>query len=211
MSKDFANRKPKAGTRKAASAGAPKRGATTRRATPRKPNAKRSAGQSRKRRTQQTTFFHGPSFSGGVVLGAFLVLAGAYLPDIFRETANQTLAVKSREAREPVQFEFDERLRKSEVRTDPDTYADDANPNMNQAMEYLIQAASFQAMDDAESLRAQLILIDLPVRTTAVRVGDTPWYRVTVGPFLSQVEAGRAMTRLRELNLDAFLIKRTRS
>jgi cell division protein FtsN len=136
------------------------------------------------------------------------VLAGAYLPDFLLETVEQTVAVNEPQSRQPVQFEFDQRLRRSEVRTDPNTYADDVNPTAGMTIEYLIQAASFRTRDDADSLRAQLLLIDLPARTNAVEVGDKPWYRVTVGPFLSQVEAGRAMTRLREQNLDAFLIKR---
>ena len=196
MSKDFANRKSGSDARTGKSSS---RGGTQRK---RKPTPK-------KKRTPPRVF-HGPSFSGGIVLGALLVIAAAYVPDVFREEVQKTLAVKSREAREAVQFEFDERLRESEVRADPDAYAEDAGPASSAEMEYLIQAASFQARNDAESLRAQLILINLPVRTNAVQVGDKPWYRVTVGPFLSQVEAGRAMTRLRELNLDAFLIKRER-
>jgi len=208
MSKDFANRKPKSGTRKASSRGAAPRSGATRAPATRSPSSTRKR-QPRKK-SKQSPIFHGPSFSGGIVLGAIIVLAAAYLPEIFQDTVERTLAVKTREAHKPVQFEFDERLRSSEVRTDPDAYADDANPGLGIEMEYLIQAASFQGMDDAESLRAQLILIDMPVQTTAVQVGDKPWYRVTVGPFLSQVEAGRAMTRLRELNLDAFLIKRER-
>ena len=216
MSKDFANRKSSSANRRAPSREATSRGAAPRSApsrssrlsSPLSSPQKGKPGQSRKK--TQSTLFHGPSFSGGVVLGAILVLAGAYLPEVFRETAQETLAVKSLESRESVQFEFDERLRKSEVLADPDSYADDANPGTNATMEYLIQAASFRTMEDAQSLRAQLIRMDLPVSAKAVEVGEQPWYRVTVGPFLSQVEAGRAMTRLRELNLDAFLIKRER-
>ena len=201
MSKDFANRKPGSRSRTANSSS---RGGAQRK---RKPAAKPKA---RAHKRSPPRVFHGPSFSGGIVLGALLVIAAAYVPDVFREEVQKTLAVKSREAHESVQFEFDERLRESEVRADPDAYAEDAGPTTSTEMEYLIQAASFQARNDAESLRAQLILINLPVRTNAVQVGDKPWYRVTVGPFLSQVEAGRAMTQLRELNLDAFLIKRER-
>ncbi|MCZ6710800.1 MAG: SPOR domain-containing protein [Gammaproteobacteria bacterium] len=137
-----------------------------------------------------------------------MVLAGAYLPDVFRDTVEQTLSLQHDQPREPVRFEFGARLRDAEVNADLGAYADDANPGTSAGMEYLIQAASFLSMDDAESLRAQLILIDLPVRTTAVQIADKPWYRVTVGPFPNQTKATRAMTRLHELNLDALLIKR---
>jgi hypothetical protein len=208
MSKDFANRKTKTGPRKTA-----KRRSSRRAPAPRG-TAIRSApspkpGRSKKK-PAKGPLFHGPSFSGGIVLGAFLVLAAAYLPEVFRQQVERTLATNVLEDREPVQFEFTERLRRSEVHTDPDTYADDANPRANADLIYIIQAASFQTMSDAESLRAQLLLINLPVQTTPVRVGNRPWYRVTVGPFISQLDAGRAMTRLRELNLDALLTKRVR-
>jgi len=207
MAKDFANRRSRS---KPANRGAATRNPTVR-AAPSRTAAPRNRAPARPRSEHPgQSFFHGPSFSGGVVLGALLVLAGAYLPDIFRDRVAQTLTTKQLESPEPVQFEFDERLRTSEVHTDPDAYADDASQATPGAMEYLIQAASFRAKDDAETLRAQLLLMNLPAHTKAVQVGDKPWYRVTVGPFLSQVEAGRAMTRLRELNLDALLIKLAR-
>jgi cell division protein FtsN len=202
MSKDFANRKSKARTRKTTSR-SPNPPTKSRKA----PSRKRPQNQPRKKRAQAAQF-HGPSFSGGIALGAILVLASAYLPDLFHDTVEQTLALKRDQPREPVRFEFGARLRDAEVTTDPDVYANDANPNLATGMEYLIQAASFHAMDDAESLRAQLILIGMTVRTTAVQVADKSWYRVTVGPFPSQAEATRAMTRLHELDLDALLIKR---
>jgi cell division protein FtsN len=216
MAKDFANRKTKTAARgatsQARSQAGSQAGKTRGKKSPSAParNRKRAEPSQKKKKPVHRTAFHGPSFSGGIVLGGLLVLAAANVPEVFREQVQQTLAAKTLEAGERVQFEFPERLRESEVDTDSDAYANDANPASDKEMEYLIQAASFQAMDDAESLRAQLILIDLPVRTNAVRVGDMPWYRVTVGPFLSQVQAGRAMTRLRQLNLDAFLIKRER-
>jgi cell division protein FtsN len=202
MSKDFANRKSRAGTRKSTSR-APKPRTKSRKA----PSRTRNQNQPRKKRPA-TAQFHGPSFSGGIALGAILVLAGAYLPDVFRDTVEKTLSLKRDQPREPVHFEFGARLRNAEVSADPDAYARDANPDMTSGMEYLIQAASFASMDDAESLRARLILIGLPVRTTAVQVANKPWYRVTVGPFPSQTNATRAMTQLHELNLDALLIKR---
>jgi cell division protein FtsN len=37
------------------------------------------------------------------------------------------------------------------------------------------------------------------------------WYRVVIGPFDRKVEADRAMTKLREKNLAAILLKETKT
>ena len=189
MAKDFANR-PK--PRRASNRGG---GSKTRK-------------KAKARKSSSRGVFHGPSFSAGIVLGAAIVLLGAYAPEWLQETADRTLAKQSDTPKPAVQFKFDEKLRSQEIIANADAYASAADPSVDAQMEYLIQAASFQQRNDADTLRAELLLSGLPATTNAVRVGDKPWYRVTVGPFPSNVESGRAMTKLRELNLDAFLIKR---
>lgn len=172
------------------------------------PAARKPARKPPKKTSRSRSLFHGPSFSAGIVLGAAIVLLAAYAPELLQETVDGTLAKQSPGAKPEVKFKFDERLRTQEIRANPAAYSNDADALSEAQMEYLIQAASFQQRADADTLRAELLLSGLPAATNAVRVGDKPWYRVTVGPFPSNVESGRAMTKLRELNLDAFLIKR---
>ena len=145
----------------------------------------------------------------GAALVLMLVLAFAYAPKLLEEHPEVTNLepVDEPQPRPTVEFRFDERLRSENITADPQAYVSDA-PRADANMEYLIQAASFQNQDDADTLRAQLLLNGLPATTKPVKVGDKPWYRVTVGPFPSNLESGRAMTKLRELDLDAFLIKR---
>jgi cell division protein FtsN len=143
-----------------------------------------------------------------MVLGGAIVLLAAYAPELLQETVDRTLAKQRTEPKPTVEFKFDERLRTQEIHANPEAYTSAANSKLAEQMEYLIQAASFQHRTDADTLRAELLLSGLPAATHAVRVGDKPWYRVTVGPFPSNVESGRAMTKLRGLDLDAFLIKR---
>jgi cell division protein FtsN len=69
---------------------------------------------------------------------------------------------------------------------------------------FTLQAASFRSPDDANRLRAALLLMDLPASTTSSALADGVWYRVTVGPFSSRAEAERAMTRMREQNISAI-------
>jgi len=74
--------------------------------------------------------------------------------------------------------------------------------------DYMLQAASFRSRSDADRLRAELLLLDLPASTGEVNVGNSVWYRVTVGPFPDQGAADVARERLRERNLTAIPFKR---
>ena len=71
-----------------------------------------------------------------------------------------------------------------------------------------MQAASFPRREDADKLRAKLMMLNLPARTEQVEIASDIWFRVMVGPFESQIKAQRALTRLRENNLSALLHKR---
>jgi len=182
----------------------PARGGTPRR-------AQSPAGQGR--------LFHVPSFSVGLILGAAVVLATAYLPEYL---APQDLALpvaktapRTTEPSTPqLTFEFDTLLRSTPapvvVERGADTNADANAPvvESDEPAEYLLQAASFRSRDDADRLRAELLLLDLPAATGEVTVGSGIWYRVTVGPFADQQTAEGAMSRLRERNLTAILVKR---
>ena len=83
--------------------------------------------------------------------------------------------------------------------------AADAGPD---ARVGLLQAASFPERSDAERLRAELILLDLPASTGEIQVGGKAWYRVTVGPFPDVAAAEAARERLRERNLTAIDVRR---
>ncbi len=176
--------------------------------SPRRPK-RRAATPAKRKTAAKRNPFHGPSFSAGIVLGGALVVALAYVPTLL-EQHSEVDRVEQNDDPQPkpsVEFRFDERLRSQKITADSKAYVSD-DPLADANIEYLIQAASFQNQDDADTLRAQLLLNGLPAATKPVTVGDKPWYRVTVGPFPSSVESGRAMTKLRELDLDAFLIKR---
>ncbi len=194
-----------------------------RRAAPRRNGnrpSKRKSGASRSRANRERTFFHTPSFSAGVILGAIIVLIAAYAPEFLSgalpsgSNAGETKAERSlspgasTEDSPEVTFEFDNLLRNSQVTADPGAYEVQDQTEEPGSVEYLIQAASFRHQAEAESLRARLLLQDLPASTTSTRLDNAVWYRVTVGPFESQVLAQRALTKLREQNLDALYIRR---
>jgi cell division protein FtsN len=72
----------------------------------------------------------------------------------------------------------------------------------------MLQAASFANRSDAERLRAELLLLDLPADTSEFTVSGRSWYRVTVGPFVDAAAADQARERLRARNLTAIPFNR---
>jgi len=207
MARDFAKRAPSQGQ------GGRKGRSASRASTNRRRSSGRRSADTRPRATRRA--FHGPSFSAGIVLGGLLVALAWLAPELLRggETpdpqATATAAPSGTASRPEVTFTFDDELRNSEVLSHPEDYpALFTNPEQPAEIEYLLQAASFRDVGDANALRASLILQALPARVSEVRLDNGRWYRVTVGPFTSRVEAQRALTRLREENLGAVLHKR---
>ncbi len=195
---------------------------TTQRSSSRKRPAKKHPAKKKggpKASPTQRTFFHGPSFSFGALLGAALVILTAYAPEIapklLGETHRQTndLATAAPQPSQPtVEFQFPELLRNSEVKPDPKPYAVPEPPPEKLNVSYTVQAASFRQQADAQQLRAKLILQDLPATVSqaspAAEGTASTWYRVTVGPFTRQIEAERALTKLREQGMDAIFLRR---
>ncbi len=158
---------------------------------------------------KQSVLFHGPSFATGAVVGAAIVILAAYGPELFSPQDTATKVAQENQplnAKKPteIEFIFDEMLKQSEVQPDPEPYA---VPEQNdQDHIYTIQVASFKRLQDAEQLRARLLLENLPVQTTSVEAKGERWYRVLVGPFQRKIEANRAINRLREQGLAPILL-----
>jgi cell division protein FtsN len=172
-------------------------------------SSKRTKPRKQPRRKSKGVLFHGPSFSSGALVGAAVVILAAYAPELLREASLKSEAQTTAEEtpqQAKLTFDFPDILRESEVSTNPDTYKVSPESTTTPPNGYLIQAASFRSKYDAEQLRAQLLLKDLPAQSTVRRDTSTPWHRVIVGPFSKKIDADRAMTTLREQNLSAIWV-----
>lgn len=69
---------------------------------------------------------------------------------------------------------------------------------------YVLQAGSFRAREDADRLRAQLILQGHEVVITEVENAKGVWHRVIVGPFSSKRDLTRARNRLAEADIESI-------
>lgn len=74
------------------------------------------------------------------------------------------------------------------------------------ASTYLLQAASFRDKDDANAMRATLLLEGMNATVNEASHAEGAWYRVVVGPFASQGDLERTLTQLRTRDIPAVRV-----
>jgi cell division protein FtsN len=72
---------------------------------------------------------------------------------------------------------------------------------------YYLQAGAFRVLEDAEALRARLLLLGLPVEIQRAEVNGMQVNRVRAGPFAKLDEMNRARTRLSEEKIVSTIIR----
>ena len=165
--------------------------------------------------------FHGPSFVAGVILGALGVLAGAYGPELLEQTP-VTKETPPPPTKPELTFEFPRLLKDNKVVVDPTPYIPPGSittpgsvttpevvTSAPEPKEFVLQAGSFRSVADAESVRASLLLQDLPVSMVPVTLADGTWYRVVVGPYRLRDDAQATLSKLQEQNLNVILQEKT--
>lgn len=76
---------------------------------------------------------------------------------------------------------------------------------------YILQAGSFRSTEDANRMRAEIILMNLSASVDAVRgKNDQTWYRVMVGPFDSRSRMAKARSMLVSHDINPLLLKRSK-
>jgi cell division protein FtsN len=70
---------------------------------------------------------------------------------------------------------------------------------------YILQIASVGSYEDADRLKAQLILLGFDVAVRPVRIGNRQWYRVNLGPYPSSDEAKSMQKQLASKGIKSIL------
>jgi cell division protein FtsN len=74
---------------------------------------------------------------------------------------------------------------------------------------YVLQAGSFKNPDDADSVRANLLLLNMRVNIETVPAGNNQtWHRVLVGPFDNTADLSAAKAQLTRNGIDSIQLKR---
>ena len=161
-----------------------------------------------------------PAFVAGAACGAVATLLVGYAPGLWSGAGLTDAASPAGQAPAEITltYEFMDRLPEDEVVTNvvpfepPDETDAAATPTATAepTTTYMLQAGAFRNRDDADALRADLLLEGMAVAiTTAPRPAGGAWHRVLVGPFAERQDLRRALSRLREKDIPAMPILRT--
>ncbi|MCP1315752.1 SPOR domain-containing protein, partial [Halomonas sp. 707D7] len=72
---------------------------------------------------------------------------------------------------------------------------------------YMLQAASFKDLADAEQLRSRLRNLSLLAQITEVQASGDTWHRVQVGPYEDTRELNRAQDLMTTQGIEPLLIQ----
>tara|TARA_R110000772_G_scaffold131045_2_gene239301 strand:- start:10704 stop:11279 length:576 start_codon:yes stop_codon:yes gene_type:complete len=160
---------------------------------------KRSANNSATKVSQ--TNGHWPWFFSGLLSGLFVAFIGFFW--LYRSGPLQNLnnsvlaqdAVTEADAEAGAGFTFYDRLSEAEVLVDVVAVELQPQVEVNPSI-YRVQAASFNTMNDAERLKAEIILMGLNAAIYQAEVLGQTVYRVQAGPFVGNTSAEDAIDLL---------------
>ena len=72
---------------------------------------------------------------------------------------------------------------------------------------FLLQAGSFRNSEDADRLRAELLLMGLTVFSREIEVNGETWHRVLVGPLETELELNRAQDKLAQAEIESIPLR----
>ncbi len=106
-------------------------------------------------------------------------------------------------------FSFPKLLRDAEVKVSEEDAGSTTSGEALPSYEYMLQVASFKDIDDAEQVRAELILLNMDARIEKATIKEKEtWHRVVVGPFTSRSKLSKARSTLISHNYNAQVRKR---
>ena len=103
-------------------------------------------------------------------------------------------------------YEFYKLLENQTVEV-PEVEAYQSTPKGDVNYQYRLQAGSFRSADDAERLRASLLLEGLTAYRQESTVNGSTWHRVFVGPFTDRSKMNKAQDLLAERSISPLVLK----
>ena len=158
--------------------------------------------------------FSASSFAAGLIVGAAVSMTSVYLlvPGSSDSTSTGADGVSTEDGGDQEgapRYEFFDSLPAAEVSADTEPYKTLTPGGYVKPTEYLVQAGSFQTQDDANRLRARLMLtgMNADIRIDTRDNEDEVWHRVVVGPFNSKQDAEQTMASLRQRDVSPILLQ----
>ena len=150
----------------------------------------------------------------GVVTGAFIMFL-VYLSGITpqkmadkKPIAKDNLPPVEEHSEKPT-FEFSDRLMNNEVIDTKNPKPSGSASTTNSPVSYILQAAAFQKPQDADALKAKLILEGLDTNIQPFNKNGENWYRVLVGPFTNPAKMAQAKATLAQHNINPIVLQKS--
>lgn len=144
-------------------------------------------------------------FASGVL--ASLLMALWYLDQdaVAAKRAQGTEASAQQEDQEALTLDFYEIFPKREVPIEDEySAAASATSGLSEGQAWVLQTGSFRSAEDANQLRAQLILLGMNAEIQKTRIDGKDWHRVMAGPFGTDQARKSAQAKLAQARI-AFL------
>lgn len=108
------------------------------------------------------------------------------------------------------EYDFYQLLEKQKVEIPDDIEAYVSTPKDKElSYQYLLQVGSFRSDQDAETMRADLMLMGIDSYSEDVEVKGEQWYRVMAGPFGNRSKMNKAQDILVSNNIKSIVVKKT--
>ena len=150
-------------------------------------------------------------FFSGVLVGgfaSFLVYLWQFVPEDQAANAEKpTAQVISDKKIIEMDYDFYDLFPSAEVPVVEEYNASGKKVAVKEDYAYILQAGSFRSKDDADRLRAELILQGMVVFTKEVEQASGTWHRVLVGPFDSELPMTRARRALAEADIETITLR----
>ena len=159
--------------------------------------------------------FSASSFAAGLIVGAAVSITSVYLLEVPAGSDSTSAGgdgiptEDGGERKGEPRYEFFKSLPTAEVSTDTEPYKTLTPGGYVKPSEYLVQAGSFRLQDDADRLRARLVLTGMgtDISISTLDDEDEVWHRVVVGPFSSEQDAEQTMASLRKHDVSPILLQ----
>jgi cell division protein FtsN len=151
-------------------------------------------------------------YSAGLVSGLFL----SFLVYLGTLSQGPALVASSQVDTQPTaseppkpRFDFYTLLPERTMGVEPDPIEPGKTHTKSKPTEfYLLQAGAFKQRADAESRRAQLLMLNLEPRIEETSSDNGRWFRVYLGPYQSRSRLNKARSLTAGENIDTLLLKR---
>ena len=153
----------------------------------------------------------GAWFFAGFICGVFLTSLAAlwyFVPTKTVEPSQdeEVPVAEPQTQAEEMQWDFYEISPRSVVPVVAE-YADTGEKVEVDNFAWILQTGSFLRSDDADEMRASLILMGFDVTISTVEVSGHKRHRVILGPFETELERNRAQDKLAQAQIESLAIK----